>query len=91
MSSLLNILIMLLIMFFIPVLLIYGIFKSILDAFKWKFLRKTYYLIPLMLIAQTTSNLIDTLSGMLISIFYIILPAFFILLILKAFTKLVRV
>jgi len=83
---------MLLIMFFIPVMLIYGIFKSILDAFRWKFLRKTYYLIPLVFIAQTDmSKMLDTLNGMLISIFYVILPAFFILLILKAFTKLVRV
>jgi len=85
MSSLLSIIIHLLIVFIIPILLIYGLFKGMLDVFKTRMLK----LLPAFaLVAQT--QFVDEVTAILVSLFMIILPAFFTLLLWKAFIKLVK-
>jgi len=80
-----------------PLLLIYGLLKGALSIFPKSGLALIIILlIPLAFISQTTPNyadilkVFDTFSALLGSFFLILLPAIFILLIWKAFVRLVK-
>jgi len=99
MSGLLATIFFALLMFVFPVLIIYGIFRSVLDVFKpgrrMYAPRLSLMLIPV-LVAQTTQNidmarqLFDTIAAYLGIFFAFLLPGFFILLLVKALTKLIK-
>jgi len=89
-----------LLMIVFPVLINYGIFKAVFDVFKGKRMYKPRALLMLLpaLLAQTTTTypideakqLFDVIAGYLGIFFAFLLPGFFILLLVKALTKLIK-
>jgi len=100
MGQILGIIFSSLLLYVFPVLIVFGIFKAVLDVFRDR--RRMYrprlmlMLLPI-LAAQTTTPSIDmarqffdTIAAYLGIFFAFLLPGFFILLLVKALTKLIK-
>jgi len=98
MLNLIQTIITILVLVFIPILLIYSIFKSTLDVFKGA--RAVAKLTPLLLVAETANpfeqalrniaSFYDTLISAFITLFFILLPTIIFLLLWKSFIKLIK-
>jgi len=91
MNMIVNLIMILLVTVF-PLLLIYGLLKATVDVFSKK--QSKYISLAILLIAQTASNDIAgammQLVGVMITLFFIIIPGIIILMLWKALTKLIK-
>jgi len=99
-QNLLSILTLVLFVVIFPLLLIYGLLKATVDVFKKQAVKPALRLLPLLtLVAQTTTapdfadqvyGILGTLYSVIVWFFMILIPGIAILLLWKAFTKLIK-